>query len=133
MEQQHSQHAQQAQQRQNVQQAQRGRQGRYSQGGQYARSSRQSGRYEGDRGRRIPDERFRAHFGRDHMFRIDRAYMLAGRYSRFQYGGFWFGMYDPWPADWYYTDDIYVDYMNGGYYLYSPMHPGVQVSIRVVL
>jgi len=97
-------------------------------------SARQSGRYEGDRGGRIPipDDRFRAHFGREHMFRIDRAYM-AGGYSRFQYGGFWFGMYDPWPDGWYYTDDVYVDYMDGGYYLYSPMHPGVQVSIRIVM
>jgi len=59
--------------------------------------------------------------------------MVAGGYSRFQYGGFWFGMYDPWPGDWRYTDDIYVEYIDGGYYLLSPMHPGVQISINVVI
>ncbi|MGO9273753.1 MAG: hypothetical protein ACLQOO_26530 [Terriglobia bacterium] len=96
-------------------------------------SSRQSGRYGGDRSRRIPDDRFRSHFGRDHTFRIDRGYMVAGGYSRFQYGGFWFGMYDPWPVGWNYTDDVYVDYAGGGYFLYSPMHPGSQISIGVEL
>jgi len=125
--QQQAQHAQRGQQ-----QAQRGQPDR-SQHGPYASSSRQSGRYDGDRSRRIPDDRFRGHFGRDHSFRIDRGYVVAGGYSRFQYGGFWFGMYDPWPADWYYTDDIYVDYLDGGYYLLSPQHPGVQISISVVL
>jgi hypothetical protein len=29
--------------------------------------------------------------------------MVAG-YPHFQYGGYWFGFYDPWPAGWYYTD-----------------------------
>jgi hypothetical protein len=128
--QQQAQHAQRGQQQ--AQQAQRGQQDR-SRHGPYASSSRQSGRYDGDRSRRIPDDRFRGHFGRDHSFRIDRDYVVAGGYSRFQYGGFWFGMYDPWPADWYYTDDIYVDYLDGGYYLLSPQHPGVQISISVVL
>ena len=127
---QHAQQAQQKQQKQAAQQAQRGQQ--QAQGGQYAKSSHQSGRYSG-RGGQIPDDRFRAQFGREHIFHIDRAYIVAGGYSRFQYGGFWFGMYDPWPGDWYYTDDIYVDYVDGGYYLYSPMHPGVRISIRVVL
>ncbi len=129
---QQQQNAQPVQQAQQVQPGQRGQQGS-SQHGQYASSSRQSGRYDGDRSRRIPDDRFRANFGRDHSFRIDRDYMVAGGYSRFQYGGFWFGMYDPWPADWRYTDDMYVDYVDGGYYLLSPMHPGVQISINVVV
>ncbi|HMD98458.1 MAG TPA: hypothetical protein VKM93_14135 [Terriglobia bacterium] len=96
-------------------------------------SSRQSGRYDGDRSRRIPDDRFRGNFGRDHTFRIDRNYVVAGGYSRFQYGGFWFGMYDPWPVGWSYNDDVYVDYAGDGYYLYSPMHPGIQISLGVEL
>jgi len=127
---QHAQKAQQKEQKQSAQQTQRAQ--KQSQGGQDAKSSQQSGRYSG-RGGHIPDDRFRAHFGREHMFHLDRTYIVAGGYSRFQYGGYWFGMYDPWPFDWYYTDDIYVDYLDGGYYLYSPMHPGIRISIGVVL
>jgi hypothetical protein len=58
--------------------------------------------------------------------------MLDG-YSRFQYGGFWFGFVDPWPDDWYYTDDVYIDFMDGGYYLYNPNYPGVRIAICVVM
>jgi outer membrane biosynthesis protein TonB len=81
---------------------------------------------------RIPDDRFRAHFGRDHSFRIGSP-TLVGGYSRFQYGGYWFGFVQPWPDGWYYTDDVYVDYIDGGYYLCNPNYPGAQVSISVVL
>jgi hypothetical protein len=57
---------------------------------------------------------------------------MDGGYSRFQYGGFWFGFVDPWPEDWYYVDDVYIDFMDGGYYLYNPQYPGVRVAICVV-
>lgn len=82
--------------------------------------------------RRIPDDRFRSNFGRGHEFRIGSP-TLVGGYSRFQYGGFWFGFVQPWPEGWYYTDDVYVDYINGGYYLCNPYYPGVQVAISVEL
>jgi len=81
---------------------------------------------------RIPDDRFRANFGREHVFIISQPEMVGG-YSRFQYGGFWFGFVQPWPVGWYYTDDVYVDYVDGGYYLYNPYYPGARVSISVVL
>jgi hypothetical protein len=81
---------------------------------------------------RIPDDRFRSQFGRGHSFRIGRP-TLVGGYSRFRYGGYWFGFVQPWPDDWYYTDDVYVDYIDGGYYLCNPYYPGSQVSISVVL
>jgi hypothetical protein len=81
---------------------------------------------------RIPDDRFRANFGREHVFVISQPEMVGG-YSRFQYGGFWFGFVQPWPVGWYYTDDVYVDYIDGGYYLYNPYYPGARVSISVVL
>jgi hypothetical protein len=81
---------------------------------------------------RIPDDRFRANFGREHEFVISQPVMVGG-YSRFQYGGFWFGFVQPWPVGWYYTDDVYVDYVDGGYYLYNPSYPGARVSISVVL
>jgi hypothetical protein len=81
---------------------------------------------------RIPDDRFRSNFGRGHEFRIGSPRMVDG-YSRFQYGGYWFGFVQPWPADWYYTDDVYVDYINGDYYLCNPSYPGDRIAISVVL
>lgn len=81
---------------------------------------------------RIPDDRFRANFGHEHVFVISEPVMVGG-YSRFQYGGFWFGFVEPWPVGWYYTDDVYVDYLDGGYYLYNPYYPDARVSISVVL
>jgi hypothetical protein len=81
---------------------------------------------------RIPDDRFRANFGREHEFVISQPVMVGG-FSRFQYGGFWFGFVQPWPVGWYYTDDVYVDYIDGGYYLYNPYYPDARVSISVVL
>lgn len=81
---------------------------------------------------RIPDERFRSNFGREHEFRIGNP-VLVGGYSRFQYGGYWFGFVEPWPAGWYYTDDVYIDYVDGGYYMYDPYYPGARFAISVVL
>jgi hypothetical protein len=83
-------------------------------------------------GGRIPDERFRSNFGSEHRFRIGEP-VLVGGYSRFQYGGYWFGFVEPWPAQWYYTDDVYVDYVDGGYYMYDPYYPGSRFAISVVL
>jgi outer membrane biosynthesis protein TonB len=82
--------------------------------------------------KRIPDDRFRSNFGREHSFRIGQPRMVGG-YSRFQYGGYWFGFVQPWPDGWYYTDDVYVDYIDGGYYLCNPSYPGNQIAISVVL
>ncbi|MGB9467103.1 MAG: hypothetical protein WBR10_18505 [Candidatus Acidiferrum sp.] len=81
---------------------------------------------------RIPDDRFRSNFGREHHFRIGNP-VLVGGYSRFQYGGFWFGFVQPWPVGWYYTDDVYIDYVDGGYYMYNPYYPGARFSVSVVI
>jgi hypothetical protein len=92
----------------------------------------------GYRGYRIPEDHFRAHFGRGHWFRVHTVpvIIVAGR-PRFQYGGFWFSMVDPWPEywapTWYETDEVYVDYVNDGYYMYNRRHPGVAIAINVSL
>jgi hypothetical protein len=80
---------------------------------------------------RIPDAHFRSHFGRGHRFSIGSPRMVNG-YSRFQYGGYWFGFVEPWPEGWYYTDEVYIDYVDGGYYMFNPYYPGVRVAISVV-
>jgi len=90
----------------------------------------------GYRGYRIPEDRFRAHFGRGHWFRVYSApVIVVGGYPRFQYGGFWFSVVDPWPeywaSNWYESDDVYVDYVNDGYYMYNRRHPGVAIAVNV--
>lgn len=81
---------------------------------------------------RIPDDRFRANFGSGHNFHMGNP-VLVGGYSRFQYGGFWFGFVQPWPVGWYYTDDVYIDYVDGGYYMFNPYYPGARFSLSVVI
>jgi hypothetical protein len=81
---------------------------------------------------RIPDDRFRSNFGRGHNFHMGNPVLVSG-YSRFQYGGYWFGFVQPWPAGWYYTDDVYIDYVDGGYYMYDPYYPGARFAISVVI
>jgi hypothetical protein len=85
---------------------------------------------EGNHGR-IPDDRFRANFGHEHVFVINRPVMVEGQ-PRFQYGGYWFGFSQPWPTGWAYTDNVYVDYQDGGYYLYNPYHPGIRITVIVI-
>jgi DNA mismatch repair ATPase MutL len=75
---------------------------------------------------RIPDDRFRASFGREHHFRVGH---IDSR--RFQYGGYWFTFNDTWPGEWAYTDDFYIDYIDGQYYLVDLTHPGVQLLLVV--
>lgn len=79
-------------------------------------------------GRQIPADRFHASFGRDHQFHIGHPVMIGGQ-SSFQFGGFWFGIVDPWPVGWLYTDPVYVDYVDGGYALVNVVHPGVEVAV----
>ena len=95
------------------------------------RTWQQRGGYDGYR---VPDDRFRGYYGQNHGFRIDiLPVMYVGGQRRFQYGGYWFGLIDPWPEywsdDWYDSDDLYVDYYGDGYYLYNRSHPGDRIAI----
>ena len=83
------------------------------------------------RGVRIPDDRLREHFGRNHKFRVERIVLVENR-PRFQYTGYWFELIDPWPADWSYSDDCYIDYIDEEYFLINPMHPGIRFAVIVV-
>jgi hypothetical protein len=95
-----------------------------------AQHEQQAQRADSNHGR-IPDDRFRANFGREHVFVINRPVIIEGQ-PRFQYGGYWFGFSQPWPVGWLYTDNVYVDYVDGGYFLYNPFHPGIRVVIIVI-
>ncbi|MGA2482583.1 MAG: hypothetical protein ABSF92_05650 [Candidatus Acidiferrales bacterium] len=78
---------------------------------------------------RISNDHYAASFGSGHSFHVNR-----GDYDhrRFQYGGYSFGFIDPWPVAWGYSDDVYVVYMDGGYYMYDRVHPGVRISINIL-
>ncbi len=79
---------------------------------------------------RIPADRYKANFGRQHSFRVSEG---DYRNHRFQYGGYWFGFAAPWPSNWLYTQDVYVVEINGVYYLCNPAYPGVNVELNVTL
>ena len=81
----------------------------------------------GYRGYRVPEDRFRGYYGQ----------VFVGGRQRFQYGGYWFGLVDPWPeywdSDWYDNDDVYVDYYGDGYYLYNRRYPNDRIAISFYL
>ena len=92
----------------------------------------------GYHGYRVPDDRFRRYYGENHDFRIfNLPVMYVGGHRRFQYGGYWFGLNDPWPEywsnNWYDDDDVYVDYYDGGYYLYNRRYPSDRIAISFYL
>jgi hypothetical protein len=76
--------------------------------------------------RRISEQDFHEHFGREHTFRVAR-----NDDRRFNYGGYYWVYNDPWPSGWAYTDAVYVDEIDGEYYLIDPVHPGVRLMIVV--
>jgi hypothetical protein len=84
------------------------------------------------RGGRIPDDKFRASFGRQHAFTVQRTTIASGQPS-FQYGGYSFTLVDAWPAGWAYTDQCYIDYIDGEYFLFDLAHPDVRLAIVVVI
>jgi hypothetical protein len=83
------------------------------------------------KGGHIPDDKFKAHFGHGHTFRAQTV-IVAGQ-PQFQYGGYSFQLVDAWPAGWAYTDDCYIDYIDGEYFLFDLLHPGVRIAVFVVL
>jgi hypothetical protein len=90
----------------------------------------------GYNGYRIPEDRYRGYFGPSHGFRIySYPVMIVGGYPRFQYGGYWFALVDPWPEywadNWYDNDDVYIDYSGDGYYLYNRRYPRDRITISV--
>jgi hypothetical protein len=81
--------------------------------------------------RRISDDHFRAHFGREHYFAVGHVTMVAG-HPHFGYGGYRFEIGQPWPARWAYTDHCYIDFVEGRYFLFNARYPGVRVAVSVL-
>jgi hypothetical protein len=42
---------------------------------------------------------------------------------------------DPWPGswanDWYDTDDVYVTYVDNGYYLFNQRYPSIGIAVSI--
>jgi hypothetical protein len=97
------------------------------------RSWQQRGGYHGYR---VPDDRYRGYFGPDHGFRIGvLPFEVVSGYPRFQYNGYWISAVDPWPEywgdNWYDNDDVYVTYVDNGYYMYNRRYPDAGVAISI--
>jgi len=83
----------------------------------------------------IPDPQFKANFGRQHAFPVNRVVTqttIVPDQTQFVYAGYTFVFLDPWPSDWLLTDDCYIDYVDDQYFLLDVFHPGVRVALFVV-
>jgi hypothetical protein len=81
-------------------------------------------------GGRIPADRFKANFGREHRFRVSEG---DYRNRRFQYGGYSFGFVSVWPSNWLYSQDVFVIENGGVYYLCNANYPGVTLTLSLTL
>lgn len=82
--------------------------------------------------RRIPDKDFHAHFGQPHRFAVGHLQTYQGKPS-FVYSSYTFVLVQPWPAGWVYdNDDCYIDYVDGDYWLFNVLYPGVRVELFIV-
>lgn len=82
----------------------------------------------------IPDQKFKASFGRQHSFAVKQVIntttVVVGQ-TQFVYSGYTFVFLDPWPSAWLFTDDCYVDYVDGEYFLFDALHPGIRITLFV--
>ena len=95
-------------------------------------NDRERNQHAGNRGRRIPDDQFRSHFGREHHFHVQRTQIVNVAQPVVVFGGYSFQLVDTWPGDWSYDDDCYIDYIDGEYFLFDALHPGIRIAVFVV-
>lgn len=84
-------------------------------------------------GRRFDRDYFGEHFGREHRFYWNSCLWYGPRFyagSRFFFEGAWFVIGQPVPWFWY-DDEIYVEYIDGEYFLVDPLYPGVYIRVNV--
>ena len=76
-------------------------------------------------GRRIDSAYRGEHFGR-----ANHVYLNFYGRPTFLFGGIWFGI-DTWPSYWLATDYVYVDYVDGDYFLIDERYPETRVAIVI--
>jgi len=83
----------------------------------------------------IPDPQFRANFGRQHSFTVNRVITTTTtvpNQTQFVFAGFRFIFLDPWPAEGLFTDECFIDEVGDEYFLFDTFHPGIRVALFVV-
>jgi hypothetical protein len=89
-------------------------------------------RAQAQRGKRIPEDKFRASLGRQHNFHVQREQVVNSSQPVVVFGGYSFNLVDAWPAEWSFDDDVHVDYVDDGYYLFDPLNPGVRIAVVII-
>lgn len=86
------------------------------------------------KGKKIPDEKFKQSFGRQHTFKVQRTTIINNPQPVVVYGGYNFQLVEAWPSVWGFDDPVYVDYdpMADEYFLINEVHPDVRISVMVV-
>ncbi len=84
------------------------------------------------RGKRIPDEKFRASFGHQHTFHVQRTQIVNSPQPTIVYEGYSFVFVDAWPVAWGFDDPVFIDFVDDEYFLFDPLYPGVRVELVVV-
>lgn len=83
----------------------------------------------------IPDSQFKTNFGRSHTFTVNRVITtttVVPNQTQFVFSGFTFVFLDPWPADWLFTDECFIDFVDEQYFLFDVLHPGTRVALFVI-
>ena len=94
-------------------------------------NDRDRNQHAGNRGRRIPDDQFRTHFGREHHFHVQREQVVNVSQPVVVYGGYSWQLAEPWPSDWSYDDDCYIDDVDGEYFMFDALHPGIRIAVFI--
>jgi hypothetical protein len=89
-------------------------------------------RVQAQRGKRIPDQKFHASFGRQHTFHVQRAQIVNSPQPTIVYGGYSFLFVDPWPVEWAFDDVVFIDFVDDEYFLFDPLYPGIRIALVVV-
>ena len=100
--------------------------------GQQVERSRAQRPVQAQRGKRIPDERFRASFGPQHTFHVQRTQIVNNPQPTIVYAGYSFVFVDPWPVMWRFDDPVFIDFVDDEYFVFDPLYPGVRVALVVV-
>jgi len=96
-----------------------------------SKQDKQAAQAHGNHGR-IPDDKFKAHFGQEHKFHIGHPTVVNGS-QQFSYSGYTFQYTEVWPTQWAYTDEFFIIFVDGTYYLCDVSYPGVQLEIIVLV
>jgi hypothetical protein len=83
-------------------------------------------------GKKIPDDKFRSHFGRQHTFKVQRTQVINVSQPVVVYGGYNFQLVEAWPSVWGFEDPVYIDYVDGEYYMFDEIHPEIRIAVIVI-